>query len=79
MNSGSQVASDKADERGVLICAGSGGLTPARLAEMVDRRYAQHSEEWGFVAAGVLAGAVIETCKTQINEERRRAGLPALD
>jgi hypothetical protein len=46
MRSGSLGAYDSADERGVSNCALSAGFTPGILTEMIDRRYAQHSEEW---------------------------------
>jgi len=49
------------------------------LTEMVDRRYAQHTEEWSYGPASVLAAALIETCKTQISDERRKSKLGPID
>ena len=79
LNSSPSDAANEADARGVLHCAGAVGLTPSLLAEMVDRRYARHGEESSFAAAAVLAGAVVETCKAKIDEERRKSGLAPLD
>ena len=45
MNSGSQDSHDKADQRAIQTCIVSAGITPMILAEMVDRRYEQHSED----------------------------------
>ena len=64
-----------ADLRGIAICARADGLTPAILAQMVDARYVAHAEEWSFGPASVLAGALLDACKAQVNTERRKAGL----
>jgi hypothetical protein len=66
---------DNADGRGFVRCVADAGLTPIVIAELIDRRYAQHSEEWAYGPASVLVSALIDICKTQMNDERRRSGL----
>jgi hypothetical protein len=66
---------DNADERGFVRCVADAGLTPMMIAELVGRRYAQHTEEWAYGPASVLVAALIDTCKTQMNDERRKSGL----
>lgn len=79
MHSGLFDAYSMADTRGVAECAVGAGFTPVILAEMIDRRYAAHKEEWSVTAANVLAAAVFEACKIQINAVRRKMGLDTLD
>jgi hypothetical protein len=79
INPGSTDAYEIADAKGVSNCALGAGFTPAVLAEMLDRRYAQHSEEWSYGAASELGAALVETCTAQINEERRKGGLSVLE
>lgn len=50
-------------------------MTPEILSELVDRRYEKHTEEWSYGPAGVLVAALIDTCKIQINDERRNRKL----
>ena len=66
---------DKADMRGIVRCVKDAGLTPTMIAGLVDRRYAQHAEEWPSEPARVLVAALYTSCKTQIQDERRKGGL----
>jgi hypothetical protein len=79
MNSGSEDLGVIADQHAIQNCAMSDGITPFILTEMVDRRYEQHTEEWSSGPASVLTAALIETCKTQINDERRKSKLGPID
>ena len=67
---------NKADLEGIKLCANAAGFTPKILIEIVDRRYFQHNEEWGFGPSPILVAGLIDTCKVQINSERRKVGLP---
>lgn len=67
-----------ADLRGLSACAAAVGFTPKILAGLIDARYAAHPEERSVGAASVLTAALIDTCGTQMNSERRRSGLSPL-
>ncbi len=79
MTSGSQDPYDQADQRAIGNCTTATGMTPEILSELVDRRYEQHTEEWAFGPANVLVAALIDACKTQINDERRNRKLDAIN
>jgi hypothetical protein len=71
-------AEDLADSRGLSSCAAADGFTPNMLADLIDKRYAAHPEESSTVAASVLAGALIDRCKAQMNAARASEGLSPL-
>ena len=71
-------AETAADSRGLSACAAADGFTPKILVGLIDGRYAAHPEEWSAGPASALTAALMDTCGTKIDSERRRSGLSPL-
>ena len=71
-------AETAADLRGLSVCAAADGFSPRVLAGFIDACYAAHPEEWRAGAASTLTAALMDTCGTQMDSERRRSGLSPL-
>ena len=61
-----------AEYLGIFDCVQTKGITTSIFVEMVDQRYLNHSNEWGFGPSAELNAAILDICKPQINEERRK-------
>lgn len=60
---------------GVQQCSDRNGLSPELLVQLVDKYYVQHTNSWKSPASEILALALYDLCKEEINAALKKAGL----
>lgn len=63
---------------GIQQCSARNGLSAELLVQLVDRYYSQHQSSWKSPASEVLASALFDLCKDEINSAFKKAGLQTI-
>jgi hypothetical protein len=61
---------------GIQKCTTGKGVTPLLLVRLIDEYYKSHKSSWKLPASEVLEHALYETCKSEVDAELEKAGLP---